>query len=475
MNYKTGPDAKYPRLRPAPFYCPVPSAKKRPLLGLPATVAVMYLIVSGGPYGLEAALASAGLRITLVLCLLAPFLLSAPVALMAAELTALIPVEGGFYFWVKEAFGPFLGFTEAYLTILYTAVDMAIYPTLFAAYLSFLIPLGAPLKLLVELGVIWLAGLLNIAGVRPAGRASLALALAVMAPFLALAVVGPWHPTSLRAMLSLSGSTPIWAQGGLGDHLSALSAALSVVIWNFCGWENLSVAAAELEQPRRNYLRAVLIVIPLVWAGYLIPLVITAATHSDYSRWATGSFAELGYQVGGWWLGKAIAAGGAVSSFAVFAASLLWVSRLPFVLAFEGYLPRSLARLWAPAQTPSKAIIVCCAVFSCLVPLGFVSLVLLDVLFYMTALALEMGALIRLRTLQPARGGLFHIGGGRGVLYLTAAAPLLVWLLTLGLALTAGANGREFILALVLAGAAAPIYWLCRRVYGGPPPPRPQP
>ena len=47
---------------------------------------------------------------------------------MAAELTALMPIEGGFYFWVKEALGPFAGFAEAYLTILYTAVDMAIYP-----------------------------------------------------------------------------------------------------------------------------------------------------------------------------------------------------------------------------------------------------------------------------------------------------------------------------------------------------------
>ncbi len=50
-----------------------------------------------------------------------PLSLSLPTALMAAELTALMPVEGGFYFWVKEAFGPFAGFAEAYLTILYTA------------------------------------------------------------------------------------------------------------------------------------------------------------------------------------------------------------------------------------------------------------------------------------------------------------------------------------------------------------------
>ena len=105
-------------------------------------VCVMYLVVSGGAYGLEDAVRLAGPRLTIALCLLVPLTLSLPTALMAAELTALMPIEGGFYFWVKEALGPFAGFAEAYLTILYTAVDMAIYPGLFAAYLSFLIPIG---------------------------------------------------------------------------------------------------------------------------------------------------------------------------------------------------------------------------------------------------------------------------------------------------------------------------------------------
>jgi amino acid transporter len=470
MNHKSKTAPKDLRLRSTPFYSPAPSEKRHALLSLPATAAVMYLIVSGGPYGLEAALSSAGLQVTVLLCLMAPFLLSAPVALMAAELTALIPVEGGFYFWVKEAFGPFLGFAEAYLTIMYTAFDMAIYPTLFTAYLSFLIRLNGPAKLLVELCVIWSAGLLNIAGIRPTGRVSVWLVGAILAPFLALALVGPWHLASLRAMLTWPSSTPIWTESGLRNHL----AALSVVIWSFSGWENLSVTAAELEQPQRNYLRAVLIVVPLVWVGYLIPLAISAGAYSDYSRWGAGSFAELGYRVGGWWLGTAIAVGGAVSSFAIFVASLLWVTRLPFVLAFDGYLPRSLAQLWAPAQTPRTAIILSCAIFSCMAPLGFVNLVLLDVLFYMTALALEMGALIRLRKLRPARGDLFQIRGGQPVLYLTAAAPLLIWLLTLGLVLSVSPNQKELLLALVLAGAGVPIYWLCRRTYGGSPSPRPE-
>ena len=139
-------------------------------LGLISLTCVVYLVVSGGAYGTEDAVRIAGPRLTLLLCVLVPLTLSIPTALMAAELNALMPVEGGFYFWVKEALGPFWGFAEAYLTLLYTAVDMAIYPVLFSAYLAFLYPLGTDGQLVIGTALVWLAGLLNFLGVRPAGE-----------------------------------------------------------------------------------------------------------------------------------------------------------------------------------------------------------------------------------------------------------------------------------------------------------------
>ena len=218
----------------------------------------MYLVVSGGAYGLEDAVSLAGPRLTILLCLLVPITLSLPTALMAAELTALMPVEGGFYFWVKSALGPFAGFAEAYLTILYTAVDTTIYPVLFVTYLSFVIPLGVANQMIVAVAIIWLCGLLNIMGIRLVGDTSVVLTAILIAPFLALVVVGlprliHWQP-------------PMGPIIG-GNSLAGLGAGLSVVIWNFGGWENLSVVAAEIEAPRRNYLRAVAIALPLVVLG----------------------------------------------------------------------------------------------------------------------------------------------------------------------------------------------------------------
>jgi len=428
-------------------------------LALPALVVVMYLTISGGAYGLEDAVRLAGPRLSLLLCMLVPLSLSLPTALMAAELTALMPVEGGFYFWVREAFGPFAGFAEAYLTILYTAVDMAIYPVLFSAYLSFVIPLTLKARIMLGIAMVWMSGLLNVLGIRPVGNASIVLTIVLTAPFVALVAFG--FPRLLHWQIPPAAADD-------GDLIAALGGGLTVVIWNFSGWENLSVIAWEIRNPRRNYLRAVAIVLPLVALGYILPLAVTLSGAIDTAKWTTGAFSEMGREIGGSYLGHALAIGGMVSSFAVFEAAMLWVSRLPFVLARERYLPAPLADLWERNATPWKAILLCCVVFTLLIPLGFTALIVLDVFFYMTALALEMGALLRLRRLRPTREGLFKIAGGRWAVSAIAIAPLLTWVATFGLALAQGDSRVDFLLAIALAITTWPVYWLCRRLWGGP-------
>lgn len=429
-------------------------------LGLLSLTCVVYLVVSGGAYGTEDAVRIAGPRLTLLLCVLVPLTLSLPTALMAAELNALMPVEGGFYFWVKEALGPFWGFAEAYLTLLYSAVDMAIYPVLFSAYLAFLYPLGTGGQLAAGIALVWLAGLLNFLGVRPAGNSAIVLTMLLLAPFAALVVLGfghlvHWHPPGGR----------IFGH----DFAMALGGGLTIIIWNFNGWENASVVAAEIRDPRRTYRRALAIALPMVVLGYLLPLGVALSGAHSGARWETGWYSEIGRQIGGPALGAALALGGTVSAFSIFTAALLWLSRMPFVLAREGYLPGWLAEVWRTTAAPGKSILACCVLFTMLVPLGFVTLVILDVFFYMGALVLELAALVLMRRKRPARDGLFVIGGGWPTLYLVAALPMLTWCATFGLALTAGGIKEDFLIAVALAATTYPAYALCRRRWGGPP------
>jgi amino acid transporter len=75
-----------------------------------ALTAILYFTVSGGPFGLEPAVGAAGPAMALALLLLVPLLSGLPTALMVAELSAALPVEGGFYRWVDRAMGRFWGF-----------------------------------------------------------------------------------------------------------------------------------------------------------------------------------------------------------------------------------------------------------------------------------------------------------------------------------------------------------------------------
>jgi len=422
-------------------------------------VCVMYLVVSGGAYGLEDAVRLAGPRLTITLCFLVPLTLSLPTALMAAELTALMPVEGGFYFWVKEALGPFAGFAEAYMTILYTAVDMAIYPGLFAAYLSFLVPLGPAMQVLLSIALIWLAGGMNLLGIRPVGFTSIVLAAILLSPFAALVIVGV-----PRLIHFVPPTQPLYGPGFLG----ALGAGLTVVIWNFGGWENLSVVSGELQDPKRNYIRAIAIALPMVVAGYTLPLLVSLSGAKSTADWQMGWFSHEGLRIGGPLLSGALAIGGAVMSFAVFEAAMLWVSRMPFVLARESYLPRAFGDILQSTATPWKSIVLCCAVFTVLVPLGFLALVVLDVFFYMAALVLEMMALVKLRRLRPDREGLFVVGGGKLGLYLVVALPLVTWIATFGLAIAQGGAHVDFLVAIALAATVLPAYLFARGRWGGP-------
>src|SRR6201997_5482899 len=103
-------------------------------------VIATFFMVSGGAYGTEDIVHGAGYGGAILILLVTPLLWSLPTALMIGELSSAIPAEGGYYVWVRRAAGPFWGFQEAWLSLAASVFDMAIYPTLFVAYVSRLFP-----------------------------------------------------------------------------------------------------------------------------------------------------------------------------------------------------------------------------------------------------------------------------------------------------------------------------------------------
>ena len=97
-------------------------------------------MVSGGTYGTEDIVHGAGYGRAILILLFTPILWSLPTAFMIGELSSALPSEGGYYAWVRRGLGNFWGFQEAWLSLVASIFDMAIYPTLFVAYLTRLAP-----------------------------------------------------------------------------------------------------------------------------------------------------------------------------------------------------------------------------------------------------------------------------------------------------------------------------------------------
>jgi amino acid transporter len=386
---------------------PLKAAAARQLTVAPL-VAATYLMVAGGPYGLEELVAGAGYGLAVVILLVTPVLWSLPVALMVGELGSAIPEEGGFYVWVRRALGPFAGFMEAWLSLVASVFDMAIYPTLFVLYLSRLWPAlqGSLAAKALGAGMIAVCTAWNLRGARAVGGGSLIMSVLLLAPFSVLAVLALF--THLGAAAAPGAAAPHAAPAGSG----ALFAGLLVAMWNYMGWDNASTIAGEVVRPQRTYPVAMMTAVALVAVTYVLPVAAAGRSGLDPRSWQTGSWVDAATAVGGRWLGVAVVVGGVVCAIGMFNALVLSYSRLPVVLAEDGLLPRWLARRNARTGVPAAAVVACAAAYALALGLGFVRLVEIDVMLYGLSLILEFVALAVLRVREPHLPRPFRIPGG---------------------------------------------------------------
>ena len=91
-------------------------------------------------YGTEDVVRGAGYAGAILILLLTPVIWSLPTAFMIGELASALPEEGGYYAGCGAPWGNCWGFQEAWLSLVASVFDMAIYPTLFVVYLERLFP-----------------------------------------------------------------------------------------------------------------------------------------------------------------------------------------------------------------------------------------------------------------------------------------------------------------------------------------------
>jgi amino acid transporter len=414
-------------------------------------------MVSGGPYGLEELIGRAGYSKALWTLVITPLVWSLPTAFMVGELSGALPEGGGYYVWVRRALGPFWGFQEAWLSLIASIFDMAIYPTLLVLYLGRLFPAlgtGVP-AIAMGAAMIAICALWNMSGTRGVGGSSLLLGIILLSPFALMVILSGVHPASPAPAADASDA--------------GLFAGITVAMWNFMGWDNASTVAGDVAKPERTYPLAMIITVILVTATYVLP--VWAARHAgmDSKSWSTGSWVNAADLISGPWLGTAVVIGGMVSAIGTFNSLVMSYAQVPVALADDGLLPRAFALRTTKTGAPWVAILVCSGAYACCLGFGFSRLVLLDVLLYGLSLLLEFIALVVLRIREPGLPRVFRVPGGLFGAVAAGVLPMgLLIAAVFGSADVADHSSLALSAGVVLTLAGPMLYWLRLR-YGNTP------
>jgi amino acid transporter len=427
----------------------IPGVRKMTVVPM---IAATYFMVAGGPYGLEDIVQKTGYQATLLILLITPLIWSIPTAMMVSELATAIPEEGGFYIWVRRGMGRFMGYQETWLTLAGSVFEMALYPNLFVAYIGRFAPglVAGHRGLAMGFAMIAFCAAWNIFGVRAVGDGSVVLNVALLAPFALLIVIAVTHSHSY-----VSGAVPLHHADFLGGILIAM--------WNYMGWDNLSTIAGEVEAPQRTYTRAMLGAVVLVVAGYLLPVAAVAQIGLDPNSWTTGGWVDVGRIVGGQALALAITLAGVLGAVGSFGALMMSFTRLPGVMADDGYLPKVFAKRHPRTGAPWVAVLACGLFWALCYPLGFERSLILDVLLTGLSILLEFWALAALRIREPNLPRPYRVPGG-------TLGTILIGLPPLALIITALVRNsqesvgstNELLIAGAIVAAGVAMYFLTR-------------
>ncbi len=391
--------------------------------GLLSFVFVMFAYTTGGPFGMEEMVTTSGPGLTLIYLLIIPFFWCIPVSLVAAELTTAIPVEGGFYRWVRAGFGNFWGFLAGWWNWSASWLLGATYAVLFSDYLAIYFPALTGWKhYLVSLALISLLAYINIRGIQMVGVVSTILEFSVLIPVLLLCVIAAVHWRHNPFLPLTPPHVPAFKVFGVG---------LALGLWLYSGYEQCSSVAEEIENPQRSYPIALAIVVPLSMAVYFLPALFSLAALGNWQEWNTAYLSTAAKLIGGSWLGFLLTIAAMLGNVSLLNATVLTSTRMPSSMAEDGYLPPIFAAKHAKFGTPWMAILISSVIYALLAFHTLAQLLTVYVWLRTLVTVLTVLSAWRLRRKFPEMARPFRIPwGGAGLLYVVLA-PIAMGLLAL--------------------------------------------
>ncbi len=386
--------------------------------GLFYFVWVMFSYCTGGPFGLEDMVTTSGPGMTLIYLLVIPFFWCIPVSLVSAELTTAMPVEGGFYRWVRAGFGDFWGFLAGWWNWCASFLLGSVYAVQFSDYLRFYFPeLTGWKHYLVSWAIVAVITYINVRGIQLVGKFATALELFILLPVLVLVVIGlsKWHHNPFVPVVPPH--RPLFSVFGVG---------LALGLWLYSGYEQCSTVAEEVENPRRTYPIALALVVPMSIAVYFLPTIASLSALGNWGSWHTGYFSTAAQLIGGPWLGAWMTVAAMVTYVALLNSTILASTRMPFAMAEDGYLPPALRGIHPRYGTPWIAIIASAVVYGMLAVHSLMQLIVIYNWLRVATTVMTVLAAWQLRRKRPDMKRPFVIPGGKtGLVYSVVAVVIM--------------------------------------------------
>jgi len=401
---------------PTSLYAPTQNLRR---IGLAPFVALLFAYCAGGPFSLESMISTSGPGLGLTFLLVVPLLFAVPIALATAEMTTLMPVEGGFYRWSRAALGDFWGFQCGWWNWTGTFLMAASYGVAMADYLENWFPVNSRAEhWAVAFLFLMAVAFLNVCGIHVVGKLTLILLLTMAVPLAVFVVLGfhhahfnPFHPF-------LPTGTPWQGAFGLG---------LAIALWSYAGYEQLSTVIEEVENPARNFPIGLAIVVPLAIGIYVITLAAGLTALGNWREWETGYLVTAARLIGGNVLGTSIFIASVICNFVLLDSTLLSITRVPLTMAEDGYLHPDLAKVSARFGTPVRSIVSTTAFCAALAIFTVPQLI---GVYAWTRMATSIQTVLsfwQLRRKYPDAPRSFRVAGGAAGALLIVLAPTLLF------------------------------------------------
>jgi basic amino acid/polyamine antiporter, APA family len=278
-------------------------------------------------------------------------------ALTFAEISARYPQAGGFYVFLREAFGELPAFLYGWtMLVVVNTGSLAALSLVFVAYLNILVPISDIFQTIIAISTIVGLTIMNVFGVRFGGIFASVFTTAKLLGIFMVVLLGVFMGNF--SVNTMNFTFPQIAQSAQSLPLiSAFGLALIGVTFSYGGYQHATFVAAEVKDAQRVVPRAMLLGISIVCLAYLsvnvaylklMPLANIAASKSVAadavsSVWTAGALFVAFLIV--------------LSVLGTIGIYILTAPRIYFAMAADGVFFKQFAQLHPKYRTPQYAII----------------------------------------------------------------------------------------------------------------------